>query len=103
MHDELDGLLRQRYVPEAPGGLAERIIAASLRQEVRRKWTLADTWQDFLDLFMLPQPAFALSILLIGGFALGLSAQSHPSYASSSEVMTSFGIADEGYEEGDFL
>lgn len=105
MHDPLDQLLSRRAVPEMRHDLSERIIAAALRSPQRRPWSLQETLQNFADLFVLPQPAFALSIVLLTGFVLGFGGHIKPSFASSAndEMVAKIGLADESFEEGAFL
>ncbi len=104
MHDEIDNILSRRALPEAPHDLAERIIARALRMPRKEKWSVTDLWTGFADLFVLPKPAFALSVVLLAGFILGVTGQLQVSAAADTEMpIASFGIADQGIEDGDFL
>ncbi len=102
MYEDVNKILERRAVPEAPFGLAERIIAASLRLETPRKITLADLWQAFTDMFVIPQPAYALALLLMIGLTAGITGQAQAFFddAPSDKMAASFALADENIEDG---
>ncbi len=84
--EKLEYLLSQRYVPSAPGGLAERIIAAAGSRDVAgvpRPW-----WSELADFFILPQPAIAFAACLVVGLFFGLEAEDF--YILTQEDWSSF-------------
>lgn len=105
MLDDIDILLSRRAAPEPPGGLAERIIEASRRSSravdmVQRKPGL---WQAFSELFLLPQPAFALMAVMAIGVTLGIDdrAESLLSFSGDNDVaMSDFALPEDSYEDG---
>ncbi len=104
MYEQLDTILSRRAMPEAPYGLEERIIAASLRTQTRRsnQWSVADFWQGFSDMFALPQPAFALVIALLVGTTMGLNGQAQAFFEDGGDQMAaSFALADDNIDNGD--
>jgi hypothetical protein len=107
MYEDLDHILQRRAVPEVPHGLAEQIIAAAARMEKagpRRRRMVTDLWQGFAEMFVLPQPAFALAIVLVIGLTLGLNGQVQSLLADEGDdLMTSFALADDNYEDGALL
>lgn len=94
-HDDkrLEALLRERQVPETPGGLAERIIlAAAERISVLPWWRRMQG--DIMGMLVLQHPAAVLAScvavgLLIGAEAAGLA-------DTQSVDWTSFLYIDEG-------
>ncbi len=104
MFEDVDKILMRRAVPEAPFGMADRIIAASLRTEARRRITLSDLLQGFADLFVIPQPAYALVAMLLLGVTMGATGQAQAFFADNSDEMaSSFALADESDQDGAFL
>jgi hypothetical protein len=104
MFEDVDKVLMRRAVPEAPFGMADRIIAASLKVETRRKITLNDLLQGFADMFVIPQPAFALAMVLVFGLTIGLNGQARMVFADpTDEMASSFALADESDQDGVFL
>ena len=79
MLDELETLLRDRNIPDARSNLAERIIAASLEDEVQTKPSLQgfERWfSAFIEGFAIPKPAYAVAFALVLGVGLGIFADS---------------------------
>ncbi len=106
MYEDVNKILGRRAVPEAPFGLAERIIAASLRLEAKReingKITLGDLWQAFTEMFAIPQPAYALAIALIIGLTMGVTGQAQAFFADDGggQMAATFALADDTPDEG---
>ena len=104
MFEDVDKVLMRRAVPEAPFGMADRIIAASLKLETRRKITLNDLLQGFADMFVIPQPAYALAVMLLLGVTIGATGQAQAFFIDTSDEMaSSFALADENDQDGAFL
>jgi hypothetical protein len=102
MYEDVDTILARRGVPEAPYGLTERIIAASLRLEVPRKITPVDLWQAFRDMFVIPQPAYALALALMVGLTMGITGQAQTFFddTPADQVAASFALADDVLDNG---
>jgi hypothetical protein len=106
MYEDVDKVLYRRAMPEAPYGLAERIIAASLRLETARqengKITIADLWYAFWDMFMIPQPAYALAFALMIGLTMGVTGQAQVFIddAPADQVAATFALADDVVDNG---
>ena len=106
MYEDVDKVLYRRAVPEAPYGLAERIIAASLRLETARqengRITLSDLWQAFRDMFVIPQPAYALALALMVGLTMGVTGQAQVLMVDepADQVAQTFALADDVVDNG---
>jgi len=119
--EQLDALLAQRIVPEMRSNLAHRIIEASHempQDDVFYKkvgGAFLKGVASILDCVALPQPVFAVAVVVImlGGMALGartgglrnatlLSDIGYISSDDSSDVET-FIMATDSFEYGDFL
>jgi hypothetical protein len=106
MYEDVDKILYRRAVPEAPYGLSERIIAASLRLETVRqqngKITLHDLWDAFRDMFVIPQPAYALALAMMIGLTIGVTGQAQAFFddTPADEVAASFALADDVIDNG---
>ncbi len=102
MHDNIDTLLRERFVPGPSAGLAERIIAAARPYAVKKP-----RFRDGLrEIFMIPQPAWALASLLVLGVMAGfylMPAQRLPSPGAMQAEITSFVAAEVDFYDGGFL
>jgi hypothetical protein len=75
-HDgqRLDRVLHNRRYNEASPQFAERIIAAALRLPQQQPVTLGALLARICAEFMLPKPAYALSVMLLFGVVLGVMA-----------------------------
>ncbi len=103
MDDTFDIFLKQRAVPLPRSNLAESIIAAAKprRPAVRRAGFL-----DMLsDLFVIPQPAFAMVAVLVLGLTLGTYYKvAQPEFPETMQAAyASFLMAEGGTDYGDFL
>lgn len=108
MLDELETLLRDRNIPEARSNLAERIIAASLQEEVIKvgpslqgveRWLSA-----FLEGFAIPKPAYAVACALVLGVGLGIFADSFSVLPSMTTDEFALALSVEDVlSTGDFL
>lgn len=69
---QVDALLHKRKAaPEMPSGMVDRIMRAAGSQPVRGRWL------DIVrDSFLLPQPALAFGLLLLGGVFVGMEMES---------------------------
>lgn len=105
MYDELETMLSRRTVLPPSDDLSERIIAEALRRPRREKIGLAELWDSFFDLFLLPQPAFILSIFLVSGVTFGFNNHIQSLYTDARDEMVSAYsfAADNSYDEGNFL
>ena len=74
MFERLDALLKSRFMPPAPQGMADRIIArASERRKSRSSGFLQELWAEVKALIDVPgEPAYALAVLFVLGLVLGL-------------------------------
>lgn len=92
----IDAFLRRRAAPPAPPrDLADSIIHAVLISdgEPRPQWR--KFWETVQQNFVLPQPAFALALVLALGFALGVNHQIGASLPElSAAEMAQFMIID---------
>lgn len=103
MHDEFETLLRERFVPEPPSNLAERIIAAAKPRA--KKKGFADFMDDFMELFYIPKPAYATAFILVLGLAAGIYMRpvETGSFESVQREMTSYMTAEISFYDGDLL
>jgi hypothetical protein len=103
MHDDFETLLKERFVPQPPTNLAERIIA-SARPRIKKKF-FAGFSDIFADYLILPQPAYAMAIILFVGLATGfyLSPGNDLTDEISQAQLPSFMTADVSFYDGDFL
>ena len=70
-----DAYLKNRHTPEAPSNLSARIIEASCHTSQDAPLEGVKRWlRGFMEGFILPQPAFALAVLLIFGTSFVLTA-----------------------------
>ena len=67
----LDDILRERYVPEMPTNLAYRIIEAAKPRGEEKGFTWAAFQRAMAEIFVIPQPAFAMAVILLLGIVLG--------------------------------
>lgn len=101
----LDEILRERFVPEPPSNLAYRIIEAAKPRGSERGLTWAGVGRAFGELFLIPQPAFALAAFLILGVAVGAYYQSAETttMAMARDNFSSVVTAELSIDYGDFL
>ncbi len=95
MQDDLDIILAARAVPQAPPGLAERIIARTADQPVRRKSWIAETLGMMADFVAVPQPALALALTLLLGLTLGFNLNTAFAGVTTDDLLASFTAADD--------
>jgi hypothetical protein len=73
--DPFDALLRSRAFEPARPDLAERIILTARSLPQQRRLTLHAWIQRLFAEFHVPRPAYALALVLMLGFVLGVSLQ----------------------------
>ncbi len=92
-------VLEQRALPQAPAGLADRIVAAAALMPQASPKGFGEWLQRLFGEFHLPSPVYAMSLVLMLGFALGLflPAQEMAMQTPPGEaVMASLLYPDEG-------
>ncbi len=101
----LDDVLRERFVPEMPSNLAYRIIEAAKPRDSERGLTLAGIGRVFAEIFVIPQPAFAMVVILVLGMYVGTSYVSEQNMETKMvhENFSSFITADVSVDYGEFL
>ena len=67
----LEDILKERYVPEPPSNLAYRIIEAAKPRDGERGFSWVVFQRVVAEIFVIPQPAFAMAVILISGVSLG--------------------------------
>ena len=100
----LDDILRDRYVPEMPSNLAYRIIEAAKPRGSEKGFTWAGFQRAMAELFVIPQPAFAMAVVLIIGVSIGTYYTTEQSINAQLETAnySTFITADSGLDYGDF-
>lgn len=100
----LDAILKERAVPEMPSNLAYRIIEAAKPREGEDGFTWAAFQRAMAELFVIPQPAFAMAAVLILGISMGTYYTTEQSINTkmASVNNSSFMMADSGLDYGDF-
>jgi hypothetical protein len=100
----LDDILRERYVPEMPSNLTYRIIKAAKPRAGEDGFTWAAFQRAMAELFVIPQPAFAMVVVLIIGVTTGTYYTSEQSINTKMETAnySTFITADSGLDYGDF-
>ena len=104
----LDDILRERYVPEMPSNLAYRIIEAAKPRGNEQGFTLKGFGAAFqrvmAELFVIPQPALAMAVVLILGVTIGTYYTTEKTITTKMATTTysSFITADSGLDYGDF-
>jgi len=71
-HDnDLNNLLKNRFAPQVPKDLAERIIfqaVSNLPQPAR------NFWNELSSMFTLPHPSYVMAVAIVIGLVVGLQA-----------------------------
>jgi hypothetical protein len=102
MPKDIDTLLSRRMVPDHSPFLAERIIAEARTR--KRGGILAELWRIFSEDFILPQPAFAMMVVLFIGATVGFNYETQSFFASkNSDIFSSSSLADGDYDDGALL
>lgn len=78
--DRLERLLQRRHTPDAPDGLARRIIEAAgtpsaaprLVRPARTNSGIGRFFADLRGMIAIPQPAFACALALVFGVVIGI-------------------------------
>ena len=109
---EIEELIRVRYQPKAPVGLAQRTVDAAkvMPQSARvRSESLISRFVSYVagfvdDVLFLPQPAYAIVLLLVGGFLIGANGD----YIALSDDINVSGFSDylsidDDFTAADFL
>lgn len=100
----LDTILRERHVPEMPSNLAYRIIEAAKPRGAEKGFTWTAFQRVVSEIFVIPQPAFAMAVVLMIGVYSGV-------YFANEQAMTqtvaranlsSFVTADLSVDYGEF-
>lgn len=106
----LDDILKTRYVPEPPTNLAYRIIEAAKprgqeKSLIGREISWAGIRRAFAELFVIPQPAFAMAVILLAGLALGtnFTAERFMNAKMERTTISNFISAENNFDYGDFL
>ena len=71
--DDMNKMMKARYMPKAPEGLAERIIFAAILglQEIPAR---RNFWSELSTMFALPHPSVVVACGVLIGVAVGLQA-----------------------------
>ena len=110
-HDkDLDALLSKRSVPEMRSNLEHRIIQASLKPAPEGGGVLKGI-KSFMDgvsqLFVIPQPALVMTLVLMCGFIMGGYSDSITEYAGYTVASTALDaetlIMESDIDYGEFL
>lgn len=70
--NDLDGLLKNRYVPEPSTNLSKRIIDASRNSAKETRWSVLN--KEVRSIFAMPRPALAFASIIILAFLVMLPA-----------------------------
>lgn len=100
----LEDILRERYVPEPPTNLAYRIIEAAKPRGEEKGLTWAGIGRAFGELFVIPQPAFAMAVVLIIGVYSGVqfASEQATTMTVANASFSSFITADLSVDYGEF-
>lgn len=104
MHNDLDTLLMTRAAPQACPHLAEMIIANAKPRAARAPRENQSLLALFQDIFMLPQPAMVLALVLFVGIFVGVYAA--PAQALSDpngSELSSFLKIKDSFDMGEWL
>jgi hypothetical protein len=101
----LDDILRERYVPEMPTNLAYRIIEAAKPRGEEKGFTWAAFQRALTEIFVIPQPAFAMAVILLLGIVLGayFGTEQSLTFQIAQDNFSSFITAENNFDYGDFL
>lgn len=107
MHEDilLDTILRERYVPEMPTNLAYRIIEAAKPRGAERGFTWAAFQRVMAEIFVIPQPAFAMVAVLVLGAVVGAyyTSEHDMTMKMAQDNFSSVITAELSVDYGDFL
>jgi hypothetical protein len=108
MQDDLDRILSTRFAPPMRSHLAERIIDAAKPRAMREALQGRSIIELFQELFMIPQPVYVLSLMLIVGLSAGISASSLDDLQGDATTdkptdLASFIDMDDGFDMGEWL
>jgi len=93
---KFDHILTERFVPPPSTNLSERIISAALNSaQTKPFWVVCI--EQFLDMFVIPRPAYALAFCILFGVVLGAQ------IPLESELYTQDYFSFLTYNEGDLL
>jgi hypothetical protein len=100
----LEDILKERYVPEMPSNLAYRIIEAAKPRGEEKGLTWAGVSRAFGELFIIPQPAYAMAVMLIVGVYTGVqfTNQQNMSMTVAQANLSSFVTAELSVDYGEF-
>lgn len=101
----LDDILRERYTPDVPTNLAYRIIEAARPRGEEKGFTWAGVQRALAEMFVIPQPAFAMAVILILGVVIGAYYGTEQSLTIqiARDNFSSFITAENNFDYGDFL
>lgn len=71
--DDLNRMLNSRYTPNAPSGLAERIIHAAM-MDIQARQMPRNLWAEISAMFALPHPSVVMATIVIFGVVIGIQA-----------------------------
>lgn len=100
--EELEAIMKTRYVPEMRSNLAERIIEASKHHEAQGRGGMSLWFHTFWDALLLPKPAYVLTILFLLAVALG-GVSSVDDGSDDNPDLGSYIYTAEDIGEGDWL
>lgn len=100
---KMEEMLNTRFVPEMRSNLAERIIDASRHHQAQGESGFVLWIYTFRDAFVLPKPAYVLTMIFIIGLLLGgVSGFMDVSTASAADYSDLL-LTAEDVSEGDWL
>lgn len=101
---QFDNFLRTRYVPEPPTNLAYRIIEAAKPRGQERGFTWAAFQRVVSEIFVIPQPAFAMAVVLMIGVYTGVQFANEQAMTETMARanLSSFVVADLSVDYGEF-
>ena len=114
---DLDKVMASRFVPAAPSGMAARIANAALEVEqevpgkrrakgraVKGGGFIAELGGLFEDIFYVPRPAYALAVLVVFGFVLGVYGADVSAVAAlTTQDLSSYMVIDDRFVATEFL
>lgn len=102
---KMEEIMNARYIPEMRSNLAERIIEASRHHQARGESGIMLWVNTFTDAFMLPRPAYVLTMIFVLGLLLG-GVSGYGNISAASEATTDYSdllLSAEDVSEGDWL
>lgn len=70
---EMERIMRRRYRPAAPAGLAERIIFAAV-SNIQERAMPRNIWAEIGAMFVLPHPRVVMAMSVLVGVVVGFQA-----------------------------